>query len=194
MKYAVVESGGKQYIAREGEIIEVDRVPKNIGQAIEFKDVLLVIDDGKIRVGKPYVRGARVRGKVVDHIKARKVIVFKFIPKERYRRKRGHRQKYSQIEISSIDLSSPQKKAAASKTAAKPKKTPAAKMAVKPKKTTSTAKPKLKAPKDTKTGAAKASTRTSTSAAKAAKPTKEKTETKKAASSARTKAKKSSEK
>jgi large subunit ribosomal protein L21 len=206
MKYAVVESGGKQYIAREGEIIEVDRLPKNIGQAIEFKDVLLIIDNGKVLVGKPFVRGARVRGKVVDHFKARKVIVFKFIPKERYRRKRGHRQKYSKIAISSIDLSSPQKKVAAPKTATKPKKTPAAKTttkpkktpaaktAVKPKKTTSTRKSKPKAAKDTKTGEAKASTRTSISTAKATKPTKKKTETKKAASSTRTKAKKSSEK
>ena len=193
MKYAVIESGGKQYIAREGEIIEIDRVQKNIGQAIEFKDVLLVVDNGKVRVGKPLVRGARVRGKVVDHFKARKVIVFKFIPKERYRRKRGHRQKYSQIAISSINLSSPEKKAAAPKTAAKPKKAPAAKTAVKPKKMT-TAKPKPKATPSTKKDKAKASTRTSTSAAKAAKPSEKKTETKKAASSNKTKAKKASEK
>ena len=114
MKYAVVESGGKQYVAREGETIEVDRLPLEIGKPIEFKDVLLVVDDGAIQVGDPLVKGASVKGEVLDQIKAKKVIVFKYIPKERYRRKQGHRQRYTRVRIGEI-LSGGAKKAAEAK-------------------------------------------------------------------------------
>ena len=111
MKYAVLESGGKQYVAREGETIEVDRLPTKVGQSIDFKDVLLVVDKAKVKVGAPFIKGAKVRGTVVDQIKAPKVIVFKYIPKERYRRKRGHRQQYTRVAIDSIRVSTPRKKA-----------------------------------------------------------------------------------
>ncbi|UCF62184.1 MAG: 50S ribosomal protein L21, partial [Anaerolineaceae bacterium] len=89
MKYAVLESGGKQYVAREGEAIEVDRLKIEVGDKIDFKDVLLLVDNAKVHVGTPYVKGAKVRGTVVDQLKAPKIIVYKYIPKERYRRKRG---------------------------------------------------------------------------------------------------------
>ena len=92
MKYAVLESGGKQYIAREGEAIEIDRLQIEVGNTIDFKDVLLLVDNAKVHVGTPYVKGAKVRGTVVEQLRAPKIIVFKYIPKERYRRKRGHRQ------------------------------------------------------------------------------------------------------
>ena len=121
MKYAVLESGGKQYVAREGETIEVDRLPTGIGQAIEFKDVLLVVDKAKVRVGAPFVKGAKVSCTVVDQIKAPKVIVFKYIPKERYRRKRGHRQRYTRIAIDSIRLTTPRKKATTTEESVKSK-------------------------------------------------------------------------
>ena len=182
MKYAVVESGGKQYITREGETIEIDRVPKKVGQAIEFKEVLLVVDDGKIRVGTPFVRGARVRGKVVYHTKAPKVIVFKYKPKVGYRRKRGHRQRYSQIIINSIALSSPRKKTAAAETTAKPKKA------------TTTRKTKPKATKSTSKDKPKTSRAPSKSSSRSTKPAKKKAETKKTVTSAKTKTKKSTEK
>lgn len=182
MKYAVVESGGKQYIAREGETIEIDRVPKKVGQAVEFKEVLLVVDDGKVRIGTPFVRGARVRGKVIDHIKASKVIVFKYIPRVGYRRKRGHRQHYSQIMINSIALSSPRKKTAAAETTTKPKKA------------TTARKTKPKAKKSTSKDEPKTSRTPSKSSSRTTKSTKKKSETKKTVSSAKTETKKSTKK
>ncbi|HEY46192.1 MAG TPA: 50S ribosomal protein L21 [Anaerolineae bacterium] len=111
MKYAVLESGGKQYIAREGETIEVDRLQVEIGEAIDFKDVLLLVDNAKVHVGTPFVKGAKVRGNVVEQFRTKKIIVFKYIPKERYRRKRGHRQSYTRVAIDKITLTTPRKKA-----------------------------------------------------------------------------------
>ena len=102
MKYAVVETGGKQYIAREGELIEIDRLPLEIGKPVEFKDVLLIVDGKTIQVGNPLIKGATVKGEILDQFKAKKVIVFKYIPKERYRRKQGHRQRYTRVRISEI--------------------------------------------------------------------------------------------
>ena len=102
MKYAILQSGGKQYVAREGESLEVDRLPVEKGEAVEFSEVLLVSDGKNIHVGTPRVEGARVKGRVLEEVKARKVVVFKYIPKERYRRKSGHRQRYTRVAIESI--------------------------------------------------------------------------------------------
>lgn len=113
MKYAVINAGGKQYIAREGETLEVDRLPLNIGDAVQWKDVLLLVDDSKVFVGDPFVKGASVKGKVVDQIKGPKILVFKYIPKERYRKRRGHRQRYTRIIIDKISKTQPRKKATA---------------------------------------------------------------------------------
>jgi large subunit ribosomal protein L21 len=121
MKYAVLESGGKQYIAQEGETIEVDRLPLEIGKSVDFKDVLLVVENAKVHVGSPYVKGAKVRGTVVEQIKSRKIIVFKYIPKERYRRKLGHRQRYTKVAIDKITLTTPRKKTTTKEAGAKPK-------------------------------------------------------------------------
>jgi large subunit ribosomal protein L21 len=104
MKYAILESGGKQYIAREGETIEVDRLPLEIGKPVKFEEVLLAVDDGNVLVGDPLVKGAAVKAKVVDQIKAKKIIVFKYVPKQRYRRKAGHRQKYTRVLVDEISL------------------------------------------------------------------------------------------
>jgi len=117
MKYAVIESGGKQYVVREGESVEVDRLPQDIGSKVEFKDVLYFADDGKVQVGTPTVSGAKVTGKVVDQFKAKKILVFKYIPKERVRRRRGHRQHYTRIAIEKIAVSKPRAKKAAEETA-----------------------------------------------------------------------------
>lgn len=102
MEYAMFESGGKQYVARPGEMVEVDHLPLNVGVKAEFTEVLLVSDGSSVKVGTPYVEGAKVDAKVVAHIRAPKVIVFKYIPKERYRRKQGHRQQYTRLEIQEI--------------------------------------------------------------------------------------------
>jgi large subunit ribosomal protein L21 len=137
MKYAVVETGGKQYIAREGEMIEVDRLPLDVGKPVEFKDVLLIVDGSSVQVGDPLIKGASVKGEVLDQIKGKKIIVFKYIPKERYRRKQGHRQRYTQIRIDEI-IGSGAKKSSAAKAEETP---PAEKKTAKPSAKKSEAKP-----------------------------------------------------
>jgi large subunit ribosomal protein L21 len=101
MKYAIVESGGKQYKAVPGSVIEVDRLSNQVGDVVEL-DVVLYSDNGNIKVGTPYVAGAKVKTSVLGEIKAPKIIVFKYKAKERYRRKQGHRQRYTQLKIESI--------------------------------------------------------------------------------------------
>lgn len=104
MKYAIVEYSGKQYLAHEGSLIEVDRLSLEVGKPVVFKDVLLVTDGKKVEVGAPFVMGASVKGKVQDHLKGKKIIVFKYKPKQRYRRKQGHRQLLTHVAIESIGL------------------------------------------------------------------------------------------
>jgi large subunit ribosomal protein L21 len=110
MKYAVIHSGGKQYIAREGETLEVDRLPLGIGENVKWDEVLLLVDDSKVTVGDPFIKGVNVKGKVVDQIKGQKILVFKYIPKERYRKRRGHRQRYTRVLIENISQVKPRKK------------------------------------------------------------------------------------
>lgn len=116
MKYAVVESGGKQYVAREGQSVEVDRLPVEAGSPIEFDRVLLVVDGNDVQVGAPIIEGMQVRGTVSEHIKGPKIVVFRYIPKERYRRKTGHRQQYTRVDITAFGA--PGSKDAAEETAA----------------------------------------------------------------------------
>jgi large subunit ribosomal protein L21 len=118
MKYAILEHGGKQYIAEEGGRIEIDRLGLEVGKPIEFKDVLLVTDGKKIEVGSPYVKGAKVKGKVLEHSKGDKIVVFKYKPKQRYRKKQGHRQQLTSVSIESVGLPAA-KKAAATKSKSK---------------------------------------------------------------------------
>ncbi len=101
MKYAIVESGGKQYKAVPGSVIEVDRLPKQTGDLIEL-NVVLISDDGTVQIGTPFVDGAKVKASVIGEVKAPKIIVFRYKAKERIRRKRGHRQRYTHLKIESI--------------------------------------------------------------------------------------------
>lgn len=119
MKYAVIHAGGKQYIAREGETLEVDRLPLQTGDAVKWEEVLLLVDDSKVTVGNPIIVGASVKGKVVDQIKGPKILVFKYIPKERYRKRRGHRQRYTRVMIESISQTQPRKKSTEDESEAK---------------------------------------------------------------------------
>ena len=115
MKYAIVQSGGKQYKAVEGATIDVDRLPLEEGKKLDISDVLLISDEGKITVGTPTVAGAKVSATVVDQFKAPKVIVFKYKSRQRYRVKQGHRQQYTRLMIDKIST----KKAATEKTTEK---------------------------------------------------------------------------
>ena len=104
MKYAIVENGGKQYKAVEGATIDVDLLDAEVGQAVKIDDVLLVVEDDKIQVGTPSVKGASVTTSVVDHIKGPKLDTFKYSPKKRIRVKTGHRQRYTRLKIETIEV------------------------------------------------------------------------------------------
>ncbi len=104
MKYAIVESGGKQYRAVEGDTIEVDLLEANVGDQLSLDSVLLVVNDDKVSVGAPMVGGARISATVVDHIKGPKIVVFRYRLKKRIRVKTGHRQQYTRLKVNSIDL------------------------------------------------------------------------------------------
>jgi large subunit ribosomal protein L21 len=133
MSYAIVESGGKQYVAREGQALVIDRLAVEIGKPVEFERVLLVVDGSDVRIGTPLVQGIKVHATVTEHTKGDKVIVYRYIPKERYRKKRGHRQMYTRVVVDAIgERSASPKPAAAPKKAAPRTRTaaPAAKKAV----------------------------------------------------------------
>lgn len=102
--YAIVESGGKQYKAVPGGTIEVDRLPIEAGTQFELDQVLLVSNDEDVKVGTPTVKGASVKVTVLEHFKGRKITIIKYIPKERYRRRRGHRQQYSRLQVDEISV------------------------------------------------------------------------------------------
>ncbi len=102
MKYAIVEDGGKQYRAVEGNTIEVDRFPSEVGEQIDLERVLLVADGDQVTIGAPFVAGAKVQATVVAQIKGPKVVVFRYKPKKRIRVKTGHRQQYTRVKIDTI--------------------------------------------------------------------------------------------
>lgn len=104
--YAVVRTGSKQYRVRVGDIIEVEKLPVEPGQPVTLDEVLLVERDGQVVVGQPVVPGARVVARVLDQVKGPKLIVFKMKPKTRYRRKTGHRQQYTRLQVEAIETGS----------------------------------------------------------------------------------------
>ncbi len=102
MKYAIVEDGGKQYRAVEGQTIEVDLYQSEIDEQIDLDRVLLISDGENTVVGTPFVSGAKVQATVVAQVKGPKVVVFRYKPKKRIRTKTGHRQQYTRLRIDSI--------------------------------------------------------------------------------------------
>ena len=100
--YAVVNIQGSQFKVSEGEKVYVNRLSQDKGNAVTFEEVLLLDIEGNVSVGKPFVKGASVKAKVLDHVKDDKVIVFKKKRRKGYRKKNGHRQALSYIEIESI--------------------------------------------------------------------------------------------
>jgi len=152
--YAIIENGGKQYKAIEGGYIEIDLLPEDIGKKKTFDKVLLLSTDEKVEVGTPFIKGVSVDATIISHFKAPKVTVFKYRPKQRYRVKTGHRQRYSRVVIDSIAFPGKstasekkmEKKEAAPKSAAKKTtaKKPASKKASPASKTTGTKKPTAK--------------------------------------------------
>ena len=101
-KYAVVKTGGKQYRVAEGDTIRVEKLAGEPGGSVTLDDVLLVVDGETVSVGKPTVEGAKVTAEVVEEGRARKVLVFKYRRRKRYRRKNGHRQPFTALKVTSI--------------------------------------------------------------------------------------------
>ena len=102
--YTIIESCGKQYKVAEGDVVFFEKLDAEEGKKVSFDKVVLVSDDKKVEVGAPYVKGVKVEGKVVSHGKGKKIIVFKMKPKKNERKKQGHRQPYTKVEIKSIKM------------------------------------------------------------------------------------------
>jgi large subunit ribosomal protein L21 len=102
MVYAIMRSGARQYRASAGDTIRVEKLAVEPGEQIELDEVLLVVDDGEVSLGRPTVEGAKVLATVVAQEKGPKMTVFKYRPKTRYRRRAGHRQSYTRLRIDEI--------------------------------------------------------------------------------------------
>jgi large subunit ribosomal protein L21 len=101
--YAVVRTGGKQYVVSEGDLLKVEKLEGDVGDTITFDDVLLVSQDGDLKVGTPTVEGSKVTGTIVEQGRGKKLIVFKMKRRKGYRRKQGHRQFFTGVKVASIE-------------------------------------------------------------------------------------------
>jgi large subunit ribosomal protein L21 len=101
--YAVIKTGGKQYRVHEGDILMVEKLDAAEGASVSFNEVLALSDDAGLRIGTPMVEGASVEAKVLGQGKGKKIIVFKYKPKKNYRKKQGHRQPYTKVQITKIN-------------------------------------------------------------------------------------------
>ena len=100
--YAVVKTGGKQYRVSPGDSIEVEKLPFEVGEQVELDEVLLVANGKGAKIGRPLVKGAKVKATVTRQAKGRKVVIFKYRPSKRYRRRKGHRQHFTRLRIDEI--------------------------------------------------------------------------------------------
>ena len=100
--YAIIESCGKQYKVSEGDVVFFEKLDAEEGKKVSFDKVVLVSNEKKVEVGAPYVKGVKVEGKVLEHGKGKKIIVYKYKAKKNYRRTQGHRQPFTKVEITKI--------------------------------------------------------------------------------------------
>lgn len=106
---AIIKTGGKQYLIAPGDKIKIEKLDTPEGKEVFFNEVLMISDDkDDVKLGTPLIKGAKVKAKILEHGKAKKVIVFKYKSKKRYQRKKGHRQPYTKVEI--LDILSSVKK------------------------------------------------------------------------------------
>jgi len=101
--YAIVASGGKQYKIHEGEILRVEKIPGEAGDLVSFDKVLMFSDGKTVNIGRPLLDNVVVKGHIVQQEKAKKIIVFKYKKRRRYRKKQGHRQQLTAIKIDNIE-------------------------------------------------------------------------------------------
>ena len=100
--FAVIETGGKQYAVSAGQKVKIEKLDARSGDALFFDKVLLVAEEDNVKIGAPYVEGAKVEAKVLKQGRNKKVIVFKYHSKTRYRKKKGHRQHFTEVEITAV--------------------------------------------------------------------------------------------
>jgi len=104
MNLAVIETGGKQYLVSEGKKVKIEKIKGETGEKIKFDRVLLFFDGKKTAIGTPYLKGLLVEGEIIKSGRLKKVIVFRYHSKTRYRKKKGHRQHFSEVLIKKISL------------------------------------------------------------------------------------------
>lgn len=102
--YAIIQTGGKQYRVQEGDVLRVEKLQAEAGNTVEIDQVLAVANDGQLKVGTPVVEGAKAVLKVLEHGKAKKIIVYKYKPKKNYRKKQGHRQAFTKVVVEKIQF------------------------------------------------------------------------------------------
>ena len=101
--YAIIKTGGKQYKVAEGDVITIEKLAANEGEAVVFDQVLTVGNDADVKIGTPVVEGAKVTGKVEAQGKDKKILVFKYKAKSNYRKRQGHRQPFTKVVIEKIE-------------------------------------------------------------------------------------------
>lgn len=101
--YAIIATGGKQYRVSEGDVVFVEKLAGEIDETLVFTDVLTIVHDGDVKVGAPFLTGAKVTAKVMKQGKDKKILVYKYKSKANYRRKQGHRQPYTKVTIEKIE-------------------------------------------------------------------------------------------
>lgn len=102
MKYAIVEISGRQFWIETGKYYDFNRISTELGNQILFNRVLLINNEGEVSVGKPYLESVRIKGKILEHIRGKKTIVYKMRPKKKTRKKQGHRQELTRVLIEDI--------------------------------------------------------------------------------------------
>lgn len=102
--YAIIKTGGKQYRVNEGDVISVEKLAVDSGEAVVFDEVLVVSKNGELQIGAPVVSGAKVEGTVIQQGKEKKVVVFKYKSKKDFRKKQGHRQPFTRVMIDKISF------------------------------------------------------------------------------------------
>lgn len=101
--YAIMETGGKQYTVRPDQVLRIEKLDGEVGDVLEFSNVLFLSNDGDCQVGKPFLENAKVKAEIVRHGRDEKKIIFRFVSKEGIRNKKGHRQPHTIIKITEIE-------------------------------------------------------------------------------------------
>ena len=104
MKYAIVEISGRQFWIETGKYYDFNRISTELGKEITLNRVLLLNNEGEILIGKPYLESVKVKGKILEHLRGKKTIVYKMRPKKKTRRKQGHRQELTRVLIEDINI------------------------------------------------------------------------------------------